>query len=97
MNSHMDHAPKMHLTGRLWGFPPQGIDGLDELDLPSPSYPKNHGFQVQNLRFSFGCPPFSGELFVKLWGGSKGCGQNPVSLVQVWYFKGYNLDTPPIN
>lgn len=47
--------------------------------------------------FPLGAPPFSGEAFVKLWEGSKGCRQNPVSLVQVWYFKGYTLDTPPVN
>ena len=57
-------SPNMHLTWRLWKTP-QGIDWLDGLDLPQVTL-KNHGFQVRNLRFSFG--------------RYQSCGQNPVSL-----------------
>ena len=97
MNSHMDHAPKMHLTWRLWKTTSRnwraGWVGSTLPKLPEQSWIPSSESPV----FPLGAPPFSGELFVKLWDCSKGCGQNPVSLVQVWYFKGYNLDTPPVN
>ena len=93
MNSHMawctQHAPHLEvvenhlkeLKGWMgWIYPSQGLT-----DGALKIMDSKFGISI----FPLGAPPFSGE-------GSKGCGQDPVSLVQVWYFKGYNLDAPPV-